>query len=115
MWLADAEKNVPDPPSTLSALPKGVSTESSATEPTTRTVRCGRREAGSGKRTSFSHSLRGRDSQEIQTVAKNELRRACKDETRAHQRLGFVQHVRLVIPEVDLARGVVKVRRHPMR
>ena len=37
-WLADAEKNVPDPPSTLSALPNGVSTESSATEPTTRTV-----------------------------------------------------------------------------
>ena len=37
-WLADAEKNVPEPPSTLSALPNGVSTESSATEPTTRTV-----------------------------------------------------------------------------
>ena len=33
-----AEKNVPEPPSTFSALPNGVSTESSATEPTTRTV-----------------------------------------------------------------------------
>ena len=35
--LAAAEKKVPDPPRTLSALPNGVSTESSATEPTTST------------------------------------------------------------------------------
>src|SRR5580765_7231316 len=35
-WLADAEKNVADPPRTSSALPNGVSTESRATEPTTR-------------------------------------------------------------------------------
>src|SRR5262245_66032547 len=44
MWLADAEKNVPDPPRTLSALPNGVSTESSATEPTTRTLMLRKRE-----------------------------------------------------------------------
>src|SRR5213592_901894 len=34
-WLADAEKKIADPPRTSSALPNGVSTESSATEPTT--------------------------------------------------------------------------------
>src|SRR5829696_6894587 len=35
-WLADAAKKFAEPPRTWSALPKGVSTESSATEPTTR-------------------------------------------------------------------------------
>ena len=37
-WLADAEKKVPDPPSTSSAFPNGVSTESSATDPTTNSI-----------------------------------------------------------------------------
>src|SRR4051812_26696225 len=35
-WLALAEKKFADPPRTFSALPNGVSTESRATEPTTR-------------------------------------------------------------------------------
>src|SRR4051794_17867873 len=57
-WLAAAEKNVPDPPSTLSALPKGVSTESSATEPTTRTD-IGRRRRGRRAEANYEGELRG--------------------------------------------------------
>ena len=36
--FAEAEKKVPEPPRTSEAFPNGVSTESSATDPTTRTV-----------------------------------------------------------------------------
>src|SRR5215218_3214145 len=89
-WLADAEKNVPDPPSTLSAFPNGVSTESSATDPTTRTVMIGCWLLVVGYWLSVlafgelllanrqwpippSHPLRRRDSQEIESVAEHEL------------------------------------------
>src|SRR5581483_7333225 len=109
--LADAEKKVPDPPSTFSTLPNGVSTESSATEPTTRTVI-------SVVELWFVnplHPIRRADADEIQAVAQHEPRGARQHQPGAHQRLRLVQHVRLVIPEMDLPRQLVQVRRHPMR
>src|ERR1051325_2371524 len=80
-WLADAEKNVPEPPSTLSALPKGVSTESSATDPTTRTGIYGLLAIGywllaarGGRRPIISHAVGGGDAKQRRAVTEHDLR-----------------------------------------
>src|SRR5215510_7405576 len=101
MWLADAEKNVPEPPRTLSALPNGVSTESSATEPTTKTLMLGKEVKRTGA--CSSHPFRSRNAEKIQAVSENELRRAREHQTGLHDRLWLVQHVILVIPEMNLS------------
>src|SRR5262245_58452502 len=120
MWLADAEKNVPDPPSTLSALPNGVSTESSATEPTTKTLML----PEEGERTGAghpapgacsSHSFRSSNAEEIQAVSEDKLRRAREHQTGLHDRLRLVQHVIFVIPEMNLSSCVVQIIRDEVR
>src|SRR3954470_15382968 len=105
-WLADAEKNVPDPPSTLSALPKGVSTESSATDPTTRTVM-----GDDG----WSHAVRRGDAKDLEAIAQNDLRGPRENEPRPHDRRRLVEDMRLVVPQVDLGGGVVQVARDSVR
>ena len=50
-----------------------------------------------------------------QSIAEHDLRGAREHEPRTHDRLGLVEHVRLVIPQVHLARGVEQVGRDALR
>src|SRR3954470_7826254 len=98
-WLADDEKKLPDPPRTLSALPNGVSTESSATEPTQRTVirkvvssfcplaswpPCVEANRPTGQQANRLHPFRRGDSQQLQSVLQHQLRGARQHQTRIH-------------------------------
>src|SRR5207248_5875192 len=95
--LAAAEKKVADPPRTSSALPDGVSTESSATDPTTST---GIRESKVSATGYPLHSLRSGDSKYRQCIANHNFRSASQRETSPHNLLRLAEHVMLVIPKV---------------
>src|SRR5690606_20787989 len=95
--LADAEKNVAEPPSTSSALPKGVSTESSATEPTTSTEDIeglGDGSQGEGGRLPAprSHSLRRGDAQDREAVGEDHAGGAREHQSGVHYRRRLVQN-----------------------
>src|SRR5262245_32637539 len=121
-WLADAEKKVPDPPRTLSALPNGVSTESRATEPTQRMgTGYGMRDAGCGIRdcavrsAGALHAVGRGDAEERQAGAQHDLRGAGEGQAGARDRLGLTEYVGLVVPQVDAAGEVVQVGHHAVR
>src|SRR4051812_8965455 len=115
--LADAAKKVADPPITFSAFPKGVSTESRATDPTTSTVMrlLVRVRGDRACATSRSHALWRGDPEHRESVAKDDSARVRQQEPRVHDRRRLIEHVMLVIPCVHQLCGVVQVARDPMR
>src|SRR5450432_3838716 len=115
--LADAAKNIAEPPITFSALPNGVSTESRATDPTTSTVMW-RRVRGEMVRSSaerWSHALGSGDAEHRETVAQNDTTRVREEKPRMHDRGRLIEHMMLVIPGVHQLRRVVQIACHAMR
>src|SRR6476469_10140790 len=111
-WLADAEKKVAAPPRTSSALPNGVSTESSATEPTTRTdIRL----YPVWKVASQLHPLRRGNTEDSHPVPQHYLCSPRKRKSRARHILGLLEDVMLVIPNVGDPRRLQQVGRYPVR
>src|ERR1051325_7605579 len=62
-----------------------------------------------------SHSVRSSYAEQRQSVLQDNLSGSRQNKTSPRDRLRFIEDVRLVIPQVRLARQVVQIRRDAMR
>src|SRR5688500_16948998 len=105
---AEAAKKVADPPNASSARPKGVSTVSSATLPTTRRdmfAICGGRK-WSGRLGFAVHAVGSVDAENGKTVRENDLDGANQHETRAAQRLRHAHDAQLRVQISGMVPGI---------